>query len=172
MKLSEKIVKNHTQSDKLHKKRDNYSLNNFINKLNLSRDLNREIENNIKDNKLKVQSRENLIINSVTALEVFIKDSIKGDLYYFAPEKQKNLLKEKISLYEAYELFRKTKIETEDIIAGYYNFQNLDSISYVLGVLTGRDFFKCINDIKTELSPDLVNYFKLDTLNLSCDFPN
>lgn len=170
-KSSQYIFDKYVQSEKLRQKRKENALNNFINKINISRGLNFITENNTKDNWLKTESRKNLLINSVTSVEVFIKESIKGKHVYFPEEGQKELLKEKISLWEAYELFRNTNIRTVDIIADYYSFQNLDSIQYVLSTLTGKDFYQSMNNIEL----DLVNnskYFKRETLNLKNDYPN
>lgn len=112
----------------------------------------------------------NFLVNVVTALELFFKETISANSFWVEDGYFK-LLKDRISLSEAYDLFTKENISREYIIANYHSLQNFGNINYVMSALIGKDFY---NEIETfivygdmgEVEPGTV--FPEDFQNLLC----
>ncbi len=89
----------------------------------------------------------NFVVNCVTGLEVYLRQIILGNKHW--DDKGLNsLLKEKLTLGEAYNLFNNEKLTREYIIAHYYSFQNLEAIYEIFSKLTGTDFFVAVEKFK------------------------
>jgi hypothetical protein len=92
----------------------------------------------------------NFTVNSVTVIEVYLKDIVLS--YSKWDEKgYSKLLKEKITLSDAFELFNKERITREHIISHYYKFQNFASINSIFTDLLGTDFYKEIESFSCRL---------------------
>ena len=87
----------------------------------------------------------NFLVNVVTALELFFKQTITANSFW-AEEGYSKLLKDKLSLSEAYDLFTKENISREYIIAHYHSLQNFGNINYVMSSLIGKDFYNEIQN--------------------------
>lgn len=87
---------------------------------------------------IKNWAHQNLIINLVTALEVFFKDLIVENKDKWHSTGFSELLSQKISLNEAYDLFKisNINISKELIVARFSSFQRIDSIDHVFTCLT------------------------------------
>ena len=133
MATFESIIEKYSKTSRNHKKRSGKTFSSYFRKYMLSKQVWSIVEENGKDRYVKIEARKNYIVNIVTALEVFIKDTIRNNS--FPIERQKELLKDKVTLWEAHELFKSNGIRTEAIIADYYSFQNLDVINRVLSTL-------------------------------------
>jgi|GEM_PF-3789786 len=84
------------------------------------------IEEHAKDRKVKIEARKNFVINCVTAAEVYFKDVVKA-LPEFPKIKEneeglKDLLKEKISLWEAYLLFKEKRFKNRKCYCSLFPF--------------------------------------------------
>jgi hypothetical protein len=126
-------------------------LENFDDKYFLARDLWLEIEKLKLDRDLLWQARRNFVVNLVTVLEVFLKDLIVVQRDRWKHEGFSKVLDEKVSLDEAYTIFKHNKLTRELLITHYYSFQNVDSIKRVFDPLTGKDF---LNEIGTYVYRD------------------
>ncbi|SDK25873.1 hypothetical protein SAMN05421823_102277 [Catalinimonas alkaloidigena] len=171
MNTFERIQDKVEEYKKYYNKRKPYPINNFIAKVNIAKEVNVIVEKNTNNQKAKIEARKNYVINLVTALEVFIKDSIKKRGGLFGNDNQRDLLKEKISLYEAHQLFKHKDLKTEEIIAIYYSFQSLESIDYVLSKLMGKSFLKEAGAIEIDITNTHSNYFKSSSIQLNKDYP-
>ena len=144
MKLFEKIYTRSQKELYFLRKRELYPLDTFRGKNFYSIRLLGIAERQKLDLRTKIEARKNFIINSVTAAEVYFKDIVK-----VLPEMSKvqqnqagirELLREKISLLEAYTLFRKEKLRIGDILATYFSFQDLEQINYVMSEILNINF--------------------------------
>jgi hypothetical protein len=95
---------------------------------------------------LKNAARKNALINMVSALEVYFRDLIVERNGCWAIGGFADLLKEKMSLNDAYDCFKDTTVTKEALVAHYYSFQNIESIANIFGCLASCDFLKCIDD--------------------------
>lgn len=104
-----------------------------------------------KLSKLKSIAANNFLVNCVTAIEIHLKDVILQNSNWnelgFS-----DLLKEKISLNDAFEIFNKEKVTREYIIAHSISFQNIESINKVFSSLLKADFLKEVENFK--VTPD------------------
>lgn len=88
----------------------------------------------------------NYFVNLVTSVEVYFREAvIAGNRWNV--EGYENLLKEKIPLSEAYNLFGAEKVTRQYIIAHTSSFKNFDSIGHVFTNLIGVDFYKEIEKL-------------------------
>lgn len=90
---------------------------------------------------VKTQAYRNCVINLVSAFEAYLKD-----LVIYRSGKWNNvglnaLLKESISLGEAYDLFNGPSVSKEVVIARFSSFQNIETINHVFSKLTGTTDF-------------------------------
>ena len=124
--------------------------------LELAIQVQQEIEESSKDDKIKSQARKNLVINFVTALEVYFRDIIIEFAGKWDADGFTFLLKEKISLNEAFDLFSNAKVSKEMIIAKFSSFQNLESINFVYGnLLATKDFVGDLDRFAREIEKPL-----------------
>ena len=91
----------------------------------------------------------NFIVNCVSALETYFKNTILQNARWYNPGLT-SLLKEKITLGEAYEMFGQEKISREYIVSHYISLQNFESISAIFSKLTNTDFFKEVESFKVD----------------------
>lgn len=93
----------------------------------------------------------NFIVNCISALEMYFKNIILQNARWHNPGLT-SLLKEKITLGEAYEMFGQEKISREYIVSHYFSLQNFESISAIFSKLTDADFFKEVENFKVDWS--------------------
>lgn len=62
----------------------------------------------------------------------------------------KELLREKITLWEASKLFSEEKVKLRDIVASFYSFQSLEEINRVMSIILGQDFIRLIGSRDTK----------------------
>lgn len=110
---------------------------------------------NKNDQKYPLENRHksiaigNFLSNMVTALEVYFKKVIVNGNNWNELAFD-DLLREKISLSEAYKLFNKEKISREFLISHTYSFQNLDTINKTFSALCGEDFIRKVETTETK----------------------
>lgn len=87
------------------------------------------------------QARKNFITNIVTALEIFFKDTVLENKGHWPSDGFEKLLKEKITLLEALNFRKGSKLEAEHLILYALPFTNPDAIQNLFSTLIGRDFW-------------------------------
>jgi len=98
------------------------------------------VESSKSPKELKIEARKNFIINCVTALENFLKDTIFGLTEIGNLSAREILKEEKISLYDAYKLFVDKKVSLGELIVVRFSLNNLEQIDYLMSKLIGRKF--------------------------------
>lgn len=127
-------------------------IDNFYKQLELIESLYFEIEKNIESSKLIQQSRKQLVISLVSALEVYLKDTLMiaynsgsfNDCYLVRSLQKRFLLKDIQDIIQ-------NKITIGEILASVFTFSNLKSINKIFSGLIGNSFFKELNQYKFEL---------------------
>ncbi len=175
MKLFEKLIKRSQRELKFLHKREIYPLDSFRIKNFYAIQILSIIEEHAKDRKIKIEARKNFIINCVTATEVYFKDIVKV-LPEFPKVKDnkegiRDLLKEKISLWEAYLLFKEKDLRIGDVIASYFSFQSLEEIDRIIGKILNLKFLDSIENHKVNLDKEDREYYGMKTLCLKTDLP-
>jgi len=174
MKLFERLIQKKRKELKFLHKREIYPLDSFRIKNFYAIQILIIIEKHTKDRKIKIEARKNFIINCVTATEVYFKDIVKV-LPEFPGvkdnEKIQELLKEKVSLWEAYVLFKEENLKIGDVIASNFSFQNLEEIDYVMSKILDLKFLDHIENHKVYLDKDDKEYYGMKTLCLKADLP-
>lgn len=121
------------------------------------------------------QSAKNLIINIVTATEVFLRDLVKTicdkHVNFLGPNGLDELLKEKISLRNAYILFRDKEVTSGDLIASAFLFESIVDINDILSKLIGKNFLNEIEKLEFDLDDAESQILKVKKLCLERDFP-
>jgi hypothetical protein len=175
MKLFEKLYKRAQKESKFFNKREIYPSDSFRVKISYAAQILNIVENHTKERKIKIEARKNFIVNCVTATEVYFKDIVKT-LPEFPKIKEngegiKELLKEKISLWEAYLLFKKEDLRIGDVIYSYYSFQNLEEIDSVMSKILNLKFLDSVEKHKANLDREDQKYYGVKTLCLKTDLP-
>lgn len=116
------------------------SLLRFIDAVTGAYEVARIVEGQTRVKLIRSQARKNLIINLVTCLEVLLKEIIQENKGNWNQEGLNSLLKEKISLTDAFELFKSYRPDKEDLISMSTSFQNIQTIDAIFGKLTNRNF--------------------------------
>ncbi len=103
---------------------------------------------NIQKKNLGLQeiARNNFIVNVTSTIETYFKGVVINGRN-FKQEGYENLLKEKITLNEAYDLFKRVNVTRQYIVSHFYSFQNLESIEKVFSNLTGKRFLDEIEKV-------------------------
>src|SRR6266446_6161896 len=104
MKLIDKILIRHDKIISIKSKRgkdEKGSTLLFSKKISYATRILNSIEENETNNSLIIEARKNFIINSVTALEIYLKEAILTSDFILNEERCEELLKDKISLFEA-----------------------------------------------------------------------
>jgi hypothetical protein len=86
------------------------------------------------------QAKANFVVNLITMLEVFLKDTIREFHGKWLNEGVSKLLTDKITLNDAFLLARKTRIKKEELVALKASFQNIAAIESTFSTLTGKPF--------------------------------
>ena len=125
--------------------RSDKPIENFLTKWKIAQDLLIQIERLDKDTipeKLKEEGRRQYIISMITALEVFLKDRFI-ELINIRKLSYENVAKEtkKFTMMEVSYILEQ-KLSVGEIIAEYFNFQNLDSINRAFGQILNLNFFE------------------------------
>jgi hypothetical protein len=96
--------------------------------------------------RIKYYVKKNVIINFVTALEIFVKDSIVENERTWLKEEIEKLLKDdKITLLDAFEFSKSPHLKPVHWIVHKSSFQNIENIDRVFSILSGRSFIKSMN---------------------------
>jgi len=175
MRLFEKISQRTYKELEFLPKREVYPLDSFRTKCFYAIQLLGIVEDQTSDRKIKIEARKNFIINCVTATEVYFKDIVK--ILSVSPEvkessdKIKELLKEKIRLWEAYVLFVKKKFRLGDVINSIFSFQNLEEIDYVMSKILNIKFLNLIENYKADLDEGDREYYGVNSICLKTDLP-
>jgi len=107
--------------------------------------------NPVLSKEVKAIAVHNLLINTVTSLEVFFKHMII-QIKNWDVEGYKTLLSDKITLSEAFDLFHNNQVTREYLIAHYHKFQNFDTIGGIFSKLIGnKDFYKEVERHRVDL---------------------
>ncbi len=144
----------------------------FDKKIFLAKTLWESVENSDVPYEIKIEARKNLIINCVTALEVFMKDIL---LYMVAMLEDNteilnsilgllNKEKDKIGIGEAYKIFVKEKIELSELISNYFSFQDLGTIDRVFSIIVKDKFLQRIGEYSIDLEEFELEYLLLDDI--------
>lgn len=100
----------------------------------------------------KYEARKAFVVTLVSALEVFIKEIIIENHGKWNKEGFSKLLTEKVTLDQAYNIFKVYGVKREVIIAKTHSFQNLENISHVFNCLTGKkNFLDDLEEYKWDL---------------------
>jgi hypothetical protein len=94
----------------------------------------------------KFEARKVFIVSLVSALEVFLKELIIERHGKWDKEGFSKLLTEKVTLDQAYNIFKVYGVKREVIVAKTQSFQNLENISHVFNCLTSKKHF--LNDLE------------------------
>jgi len=175
MKLFEKLLKRSQKELKFLNRREIYPLDSFRIKNFYAIQILSIVENHAEDRKIKIEARKNFIISCVTATETYFKDIVKV-LPELPKVKENNegikeLLKEKISLWEAYILFKEKELRIGDVIASYFSFQNLENIDYVMSKILNLKFLDSIENHKVSLDKENKEYYGTKMICLKTDLP-
>lgn len=96
---------------------------------------------------VKNAARKNFVINIVTAFEIYFNEIIVANIGKWSQSGIDEILgKEKITLLEALEFRKGTRIHAEHLIVFHNRLQNPDSINKLFTTLIGQDFFKALDD--------------------------
>lgn len=129
------------------KKTKGTSLNAYFERLVLAQELQQITSSKLKNRpKLSIKTKQNLIINTVTALVVFFKDLIiefKGK--WNDQGLDKLLTGNSIPLNVAFTLFRGKTVKKEHLICHYFSFQSLHTFDNVFSNLL--DTTKFLEDL-------------------------
>jgi hypothetical protein len=104
-----------------------------------------ELTERQEDSSVMLRGKKNYIINVVTALEIYLKDMIEEFSGSWNNAGFDKLLKEKITLNEAYDWFKDTSATKEKIVARFASFQNISTINNTFSCLFG------VNDFLSDL---------------------
>jgi len=132
-----------------------------------------------KKNNLLREARKNFVINCVTAIEVYYKDLVRvtpemsDKIRRSASIKELLSSKEKVNLWEAYQIFKEKDLKLGDLLIYYFTFQNLEEINLVMSKLLNlKNYLSDIEQHTLKLDKGGREYFNLQDLCLSRDFPN
>ncbi|MBI2047792.1 MAG: hypothetical protein HYT27_01505, partial [Parcubacteria group bacterium] len=145
MKL-EMILKNLEKEGNAFKARDGVDpIANFYRKVSESVSLVNFVESKSKSRLVKLNARKNYVVNLATAAEVYFKDLVKILPEFKKVKRNSNeiseLLKEQITIMDAFELFKKRhlgkSLKIGDVIAINNKFENLEKIDSVFSRILG-----------------------------------
>jgi len=108
------------------------------------------VESSKSPKELKIEARKNFIINCVTALENFLKDTIFGLTEIGNLSAREILKEEKISLYDAYKLFVDRKVSLGELIVVRFSLNNLEQIDYLMSTLIGSKFLDEVGEFEVK----------------------
>lgn len=108
----------------------------------------------------------------VTCLEVLLKEIIVENKGNWNIDGLDSLLREKVTLLEAFDLFKNYRPAKEDLLSFSASFQNLQSIEAVFDKLTRRNFLHEVGEYSYEFTDEQKQLFaKSDTLVFNRDIP-
>ena len=186
MKQLEYLIKSIERENFHVSKRELFPIDTFFEKTYISvkllqsaqRQFNR-LKKGHKKNTLIKEARKNFVINCVTAIEVYFKDIVR-----ISPELNNEILsnnsvgellekKEKVNLWEAYQIFKEKKFRIGDILLYYYTFQNLEDINIVMSkLLLIPSFITDVEKYVFILNKENQLLFEKSQLCLSVDYPD
>lgn len=131
------------------KTRSKFPIDNFMDKWADVSNLLDKIHQKIYNKNLIQEARGQFIVSIVTALEVFLRDSLILLISEYKLDYTK-LAKKKADTYnlEKIEFIIKNNITIAELIVDYCNFQNLKGINECFSLLLGFDLFKEFKDYK------------------------
>ncbi|WP_062058220.1 HEPN domain-containing protein [Aquimarina longa] len=165
-----KIVERNNKLNINYKRGEKDTLSNFFNNTSVAFDLLLLVETEAEEITLKYHARKNYIINLVSSIEQFFKQLVKYDLTEYN-HNIRELLKDKISLWEASKLFTEKKLKPHDIIANYYSFQNLDEIDRIISLIVSKKFLKFIGEYDSGNLRSIYEDKKINSYKLNKDYP-
>ncbi|HMG90842.1 MAG TPA: HEPN domain-containing protein [Chryseolinea sp.] len=104
------------------------------------------------------EASKNLIVTCVSAIEVYFKEVIVENADGWNVIGYDKLLSEKITLSEAYHLFKHTDVSREAIVAEHYSFQSIEQIASTMDTLTGSKFYDKVVQTTTKDVPKKGNW--------------
>jgi len=131
------------------KTRSKFPIESFIDKWSNSSNLSEKIHKKIHDRNLIQEARNQFIMSIITALEVFLRDSLLFLIDEYKLDYTK-LAKKKADTYslEKIEFITKNKITIGELIVDYCNFQNLGGINECFSLLFGFNLFEEVKQYK------------------------
>lgn len=132
--------------------RSDSAFENFMSQLELIEELYVDVEQNISSQRLVQQARKQAIISLVSALEVFLKDTLKT-AYDSGAFKNSQLLRNipKHFFLNDIENIINHNISIGELLASLFTFHSLRSINKVFSGLIGKNFFTQINQFTFEV---------------------
>lgn len=126
-------------------------------------------------NVVRIEASKHCVVSFISGIEVFCKELILEYKDKWVDEGYSKLLTEKISLNEAYGLFKHLEVKREVIVTHYNSFQSIENINRVFSALTGTDFLLKVENtlvydapekfslvqVFQEWRKDLIELFKL-----------
>lgn len=148
------------------------SLYRFIDSVTECYEVARLIDLHSRSKAVKNQAKKNFIINMVSCLEVLLKEIIVENRGNWNRDGLDSLLKEKITLLDAFDLFKDYRPAKEDLLSISASFQNLQSIETVFDKLTKKNFLYEVGQYSYEFTDEQKRLFaKSDTLVFNRDIP-
>lgn len=123
-------------------RKESSSYNRFIDRVNVISDLYTKVNKPDFGNELIDEVRAGCVVSLVTALEVYYKDFIIQKRGEWDKEGIDFLMKETVTLKDAFRLARIEGITEEHVIAMSHNFQNFSVVVLVFSKLLGEDIIK------------------------------
>ena len=149
----QKLIQKVVEARKLMRKRYPLPGDTFFEKNDRAYRLLSLVEESNPDKILKIEARKNFIINCVTAIEVFFKDTVVG-LGKLGVLKRDNIdaiVERKFTFSEVSQLEDK-KINLWEVLSILSSFQSLPEINKIMGALLGiNDFLKEMEQYKVKI---------------------
>lgn len=137
--------------------RSNWPWESYYQKTSWSENLLAQINKKIKSRHCIQEARKQFIISYVTSFETYFKDSLFTLLKIYGNVRIIEEIKIKFDLSELEKILDK-KISIEDIIASYFNFQELDQINKVFSRIFGVSFFDELKNREFSIIADLETF--------------
>jgi len=152
-KRIQKLIQKVEEARELMRKRHPFPMDTFFEKIGRAYRLLSLVEESNADKILKIEARKNFIINCVTAIEVFFKDTVVGlgKLGVFKRDNIDAIVERKFTFSEALQLKDK-KINLWEVLSILLSFQSLSEINKTMEALLGiNDFLKEIEQYEVKI---------------------
>lgn len=158
-------MKNAKMIDIILKERDNrnsrhdWTWESYYQKFTRTEKLLDEVEKHIKSRHCIQEARKQCVTSHVTAIEVYFKDTLLFLLKTFGNDKITEHIKIKFGIDEM-ERIIKEKISINEVIASYFNFQELGQIDKAFSTILDTSFFEELKSREFYISKN-VSTFKI-----------
>jgi len=140
--------------------RSNWPWESYYQKSTRADNLLEEIENKIKSRKCIQEARKQSVTSYITAFEVYFKDTLLELLEMFGNNKIIEQIKLKFDVQEV-ERVIKEKVSINEVIASYFNFQDLDQINKAFSLIFDVSFFEELKNREFKIPNSKLSPFKI-----------